>query len=37
VDLVGSFTKVTELVAAIACIALWFRTRRNHEPNRRES
>ena len=37
VDLVGSLTKVTELVAAIACTVLWFRTRRNHEPNRRES
>jgi hypothetical protein len=37
IDSVGLFTKATELVAAIACTVLWFRTRRNREPNRRES
>jgi hypothetical protein len=32
IDLVGLFTKVTELVAAIGCTVLWFRSRRTHHP-----
>jgi hypothetical protein len=36
VDPIGLFTKATELVAAIACTALWARTSRNNEPNREE-
>jgi len=34
VDPVGLLTKATELVAAIACTALWARTSRSNEPNR---
>jgi hypothetical protein len=36
VDPVGLLTKATELVAAIACTALWARTSRSNEPNREE-
>ena len=32
IDLVGLFTKVTELVAAIGCTVLWFRSRHTHHP-----
>jgi hypothetical protein len=32
VDPIGLFTKATELVAAIACTALWSRTCHNNEP-----
>jgi hypothetical protein len=31
------FTKATELVAAIACTALWSRAGQNHEPDQKES
>jgi hypothetical protein len=34
VDLVGLFTKATELVAATACAVLWFRCRQAHQPDR---
>ncbi len=34
VDLVGLFTKSTELVAATACAVLWFRSRRTRQPDR---
>jgi hypothetical protein len=37
VDLVGLFTKSTELVAATACAVLWFRSRRTHQPDREPS
>jgi hypothetical protein len=37
VDPIGLFTKATELVAAIACTALWSRTCRNNEPTRKQS
>lgn len=37
VDPIGLFTKATELVAAIACTALWSRTGRNNEPARKQS
>ncbi len=37
VDPIGLFTKATELVAAIACTALWSRTSRNKEPARKQS
>jgi hypothetical protein len=30
VDLVGVFTKATELIAATACTVMWFRVRRTH-------
>jgi hypothetical protein len=36
VDLVGLFTKATELVAATACALLWFRAPRTHGPDRAE-
>jgi hypothetical protein len=37
VDLVGLFTKSTELVAATACAVLWFRSRRTRQPDREPS
>ena len=37
VDPIGLFTKAMELVAAIACAALWSRTSRNNEPARKRS
>jgi hypothetical protein len=37
VDPIGLFTKATELVAAIACTALWSRAGQNHEPDQKES
>jgi hypothetical protein len=33
VDLVGLFTKTTELVAAAGCTVLWFRAPRIHGPD----
>ncbi|HZG61952.1 MAG TPA: hypothetical protein VEY13_00350 [Rubrobacteraceae bacterium] len=36
VDLVGLFTKATELLAATACLVLWFRARRGSQPDRAE-
>ena len=36
VDLVGLFTKATELVAATACIVLWLRARRARRSDRTE-
>lgn len=36
VDLVGLFTKATELLAATACIVLWLRARRARRSNRTE-
>lgn len=35
VDLVGMFTKATELVAATACTVLWLRSRRTRQAERR--
>jgi len=35
VDLVGLFTKATELVAATACTVLWLRSRRTRQAERR--
>src|ERR687889_1395449 len=32
IDLVGLLTKATELVAAIGCTVLWFRSRHTHHP-----
>lgn len=37
VDPIGLVTKATELVALIACTALWSRASRNHEPGPKES
>lgn len=37
VDPIGLITKATELVAVIACTALWARASQNHEPGRKES
>jgi hypothetical protein len=38
IDLIGLFTKATELVAAMACAVLWFRSRhRTRHPNREPS
>ncbi len=37
VDPIGLLTKATELMAAIACTALWSRTGRNNEPARDQS
>ena len=34
IDLVGLFTKATELVALTACTVLWLRARRTHQPDR---
>ncbi len=34
IDLVGLFTKATELVALTACTLLWLRARRTHQQDR---